>query len=189
MTDFGYPEAAVISIPLLYEVEELLLSAALREKTEMGALLYGFPVRSPRGDWQTWVLSAVPSVGKRTRATVEIDEETFRIAASLRQSGQLGRQQLVGWWHSQPEFGVNPSHADLNSLNTYFNRTYMLMIIDDPLRRERAVHAWHAPGRYRRIGYYAFPGNWAEFLTFDAKPTHTAIPNPTILQEQTQREG
>ena len=177
----GYPKEAVIHLPVLHQAEAHLLHTALRDETEESLLIFGHPVYRENEGWRTWVLSAIPTVRTATRATVITEEESFRAASAHLRSPTGAGQCLVGWWHSQPGMGVHPSSTDVNSLTTFFNRPWMLMIIDDPLRRARAVYAWRSATAYHAIGYRLFTDDPGRYLAPMTPGIGTGRPREPLL--------
>jgi proteasome lid subunit RPN8/RPN11 len=62
--------------------------------------------------------------------------------------------QMVGWYHTHPDWGVFLSSMDMFICDNFFNRPLDLALVVDPCRRDRGMFQWTGePGeRIRRTG-------------------------------------
>jgi proteasome lid subunit RPN8/RPN11 len=170
-----YPDYVLFHLPAFQEAERRLLATALHDSTEEAVCLYGYVVRTPQNRFATWVCTVTPTVRKATPTFLEIEPKTFIQAGEI--LSQTGRrdQRLVGWWHSHPRMGLQPSSIDVNTQHTHFHDPWMLMVISNPHSCEVVVYRWHAPDQFSPVRFGLLVDSPQNYLD-------TSVDSPPVIE-------
>ena len=76
-----------------------------------------------------------------TKGTFKFTHETWREITRQRE-GFRPDLEMVGWYHTHPDWGVFLSGMDLFICNHFFNRTLDVALVIDPCRQERGWFYW-----------------------------------------------
>lgn len=114
---------------LLEKIEEHCFSST---KTEVGGFLVG--VVSDGKSKVTHVLKAKHTANTQSQLT--FTNKTWETAFA-EMSEISGDAQLIGWFHSHPNFGVFLSDYDKFIQNEFFNKDGMITIVVDPINGKR----------------------------------------------------
>lgn len=128
-----------------------IASAAWGElQTEWGGLLFG-ALYETGGCRLIWVRSAVPGLGSGTPVSFNMKPRSYvlahRLLAKDRQHSELSE---VGFWHSHPNLGSQPSSVDVDYHLLTFPRPWSVSLIVDPFRPEGAAYV-NAPAGIARV--------------------------------------
>jgi len=76
-----------------------------------------------------------------TKGTFKFTHETWREITRQRE-GFRPDLEMVGWYHTHPDWGVFLSGMDLFICNHFFNRTLDVALVIDPCKQERGWFYW-----------------------------------------------
>ncbi len=108
---------------------------------EVGGVLIG---RASRRGGLPLVTGAIPAI----QATERRDSLTFTQDAWAHVHRTLGREfpddeQIVGWYHSHPGFGIFLSEHDLFIHHNFFSGPSQIALVVDPRATTEGVFVWH----------------------------------------------
>jgi proteasome lid subunit RPN8/RPN11 len=81
----------------------------------------------------TGAIAAPTTIG--TRSTFRFSPHCWT-AILKEQKESYPQTQIVGWYHSHPNFGVFLSGVDLDTQGVYFNQPWHIAVVYDPIRYE-----------------------------------------------------
>jgi proteasome lid subunit RPN8/RPN11 len=123
-----------------------------------------------------------------TRGSLKFTHETW--GAITRQLAGFSRGvQMVGWYHTHPDWGVFLSSMDRFICEHFFNRPLDVAIVFDPVRDEHGIFSWNQEARRRMCrvsgGYLVSALSRAEELrqvasTWDSAPRRTPESEPDV---------
>jgi proteasome lid subunit RPN8/RPN11 len=107
---------------------------------EQAGILLGRAWRDPRGFVFTVIAAALPV----EEAEATIAQVKMRAAAwpsVWRELQQNPGQQIIGWYHSHPGYGIFLSATDRTTQNAYFSAPWQVAVVVDPVRGQLGVFA------------------------------------------------
>jgi proteasome lid subunit RPN8/RPN11 len=78
-----------------------------------------------------------------TRDSFTFTHETW-VAIGDKLESEFPGQQIVGWYHSHPNFGIFLSAHDKFIQTNFFSAPWHLAYVADPIRKELGFFGWHA---------------------------------------------
>jgi proteasome lid subunit RPN8/RPN11 len=92
------------------------------------------------------VTGAIPALrADEQRATLTFTHETWAHVHRILESEFPPDEQIVGWYHSHPGFGVFLSGHDLFIHENFFTAPSQIAVVIDPHARREGVFAWQGP--------------------------------------------
>lgn len=105
---------------------------------EIGGFLLGRPCIS-NGDHYAWIIKFVPGDCISSRTHVVIKESTFdRVWNELDNSELI----IMGWYHTHPGLGIFLSQTDIKNCLNYYNKSYQIAIVIDPIGNDVGTFGW-----------------------------------------------
>ncbi len=90
------------------------------------------------------VTGAIPALSAdEQRATLTFTQETWEHVHHVLDS-EHPDEQIVGWYHSHPGFGIFLSEHDLFIHRNFFSGAAQIALVVDPLAGTEGVFCWHA---------------------------------------------
>jgi proteasome lid subunit RPN8/RPN11 len=151
----GYPTKLLVvflSTPLL---EKLRAYASSDKSYELGGVLIGKTGKSTR---RTFVViqDFIPATkGISRRASFEFTNEAQQEIHEIHQS-KFKEQDILGWFHTHPGYGIFLSAADQFIDQHYFKESYHIAIVLDPVRPdvEIGIFVWGRDQQRVRVPYF-----------------------------------
>jgi proteasome lid subunit RPN8/RPN11 len=122
---------------------------------ELGGVLIGKIGRSSRRFFCE-IQGFIPArKGKSHRASFEFTNEAQHEMHDILESEHKG-QQIVGWFHTHPGYGIFLSGADQFIDEHYFREKYHIAVVIDPTKSgiEIGAFVWSPEGGRVRVPYY-----------------------------------
>ncbi len=107
---------------------------------EQAGILLGRAYRDPSGTVYTVLTAAVP-VDDTEASIAQVKLRASSWPSIWRELLQDSEQEMVGWYHSHPGYGIYMSATDQNTQNNYFSAQWQIAVIVDPVRREFGAFA------------------------------------------------
>jgi len=107
---------------------------------EQAGILLGRAYRDPGGVVYTVLTAAVP-VDDTEAGIAQVKLRASSWPSIWKELLQDQEQEIVGWYHSHPGYGIYMSATDQNTQNNYFSAQWQIAVIVDPVRREFGVFA------------------------------------------------
>ncbi len=134
-------------------------AASGRARVERGGALAGRYAVSPTGQRFVMISEAIPADGaSASRARIDIRADDWR--EIYRRIADTPGCRLLGWYHSQPGFGIRMSSTDLDT-QQLFEAEWQVGLVVDP---------WDGAYRFYR-GRWAQRVRWVGFVADAAGPT------------------
>ena len=138
---FAFIQNALAGIKVYFtkECDQAITTHLVAEPNELGGLLLGRAFRVPfcgaaQYPWITLVEKSVSSDDYRNSAvSLRMGTEVWSRASAHLERGLM----IVGWYHSHPNLGVFFSGTDRATQSAFFNQSYALGLVIDPIRKER----------------------------------------------------
>jgi proteasome lid subunit RPN8/RPN11 len=109
---------------------------------EVGGVLVG---RAAADGGLPLVTGAIPAISAdEQRATLTFTQEAWAHVHRVLESQFPPDEQIVGWYHSHPGFGVFLSGHDLFIHENFFSSPSQIAVVVDPHRQMEGVFAWRA---------------------------------------------
>lgn len=153
--------------------EEMILKLHLDTKRELGGFLLGahFHATDEHRQQGLWISKSIPAEHEEsTSVSLKFTHETWD-ALARRQTQTTPIQDLLGWYHSHPNWSVFLSSMDLFICNNYFPDPQHIAIVVDPIRNEFGVFQREPRGKYWRLRTEIYLS-----VAVDAKELRTRIP-------------
>ncbi len=146
--------------------------ARTNTRVELGGVLLGGKFLDPQGLPFVVVQEALRAEHyEATRGSFKFTHDTW--AQITRDREQFPADlQLVGWYHTHPDWGVFLSGMDMFICENFFADTLDVALVIDPCRGDRGWFHWvntaEGPGKQRVAGYYLFANRYrrGELLHF-----------------------
>ena len=133
---------------------------------EVGGVLIG---RTAADGGLPLVTGAIPAISAdEQRATLTFTQEAWAHVHRVLESKFPPDEQIVGWYHSHPGFGIFLSGHDLFIHENFFNTPSQIAMVIDPHAQREGVFAWR-DGKLIALFERETPGGWAA-----APPAHEA---------------
>ena len=153
---YEVPGADDLPIFLDRETADAIERHALRDTSvELGGIILGHEcVDDQTGEPFVWVTESLEakhyentqsSFTYTHEAWEEITRERDRLHPDL---------DIVGWYHTHPDFGIFLSSHDLFIHRNFFNQPLQLAYVVDPIRQTRGFFRWRGEGLEQVGGYY-----------------------------------
>lgn len=150
------PQADDLPIFLDLEPADQIERHALSDTTvELGGILLGKECVDPTtGEPFAWISRAIEAKHyANTRASFtythdsweEITRERDRLHPDL---------DIVGWYHTHPDFGIFLSHHDLFIHQNFFSQPLQVAYVVDPIQRTRGFFRWSGDKMVQVGGFY-----------------------------------
>jgi proteasome lid subunit RPN8/RPN11 len=140
---------------------------------EVGGVLVGQP--SPRGE-TPYVSGAIPALKcEEKRATLTFTQDAWEHIHRVLDHQHVG-DQIVGWYHSHPGFGIFLSDHDLFIHHHFFSGPSQIAVVVDPQSRTEGVFWWRG-GVVELLYEGPTPSGWY----VQAPPTPTPTPGSRSL--------
>ena len=111
-----------------------------RSDREVGGVLVG---RMPMGGGLPLVTGAIPALSAdERRATLTFTQDAWAHVHRELESEFPTDEQIVGWYHSHPGFGIFLSGHDLFIHENFFRSSSQIALVIDPHARTEGVFAW-----------------------------------------------
>lgn len=124
---------------------------------EVGGVLIG---RTAADGGLPLVTGAIPAISAdEQRATLTFTQEAWAHVHRVLESEFPPDEQIVGWYHSHPGFGIFLSGHDLFIHENFFNAPSQIAVVVDPHAQMEGVFAWRA-GELRTLFERPTPGDW-----------------------------
>ena len=151
----GYPTNLLV-VFLTSKILERLRDYASSDKSyELGGVLIGKTGKSTRRNF-VLIREFIPATkGISRRASFEFTNEAQQEIHEIHQS-QFKEQQILGWFHTHPGYGIFLSGADQFIDHNYFKESYHIAIVLDPVRPEVEVgiFVWNRDQQRVRVPYF-----------------------------------
>ena len=153
---YEVPKADDLPIFLDRATADTIERHALRDTSvELGGIILGFEcVDDQTGEPFVWVTKSLEAKHyENTQASFtytheaweEITRERDRLYPDL---------DIVGWYHTHPDFGIFLSSHDLFIHRNFFNQPLQLAYVVDPIRQTRGFFRWRDNGLEQVGGYH-----------------------------------
>jgi proteasome lid subunit RPN8/RPN11 len=124
---------------------------------EVGGVLVG---RSPRDGGPPLVTGAIPALAAdERRATLTFTQDAWEHVHRTLDAEFPPDEQIVGWYHSHPGFGIFLSEHDLFIHRNFFSGASQVALVVDPHARSEGVFTW-ADGEIALLFERPTPDGW-----------------------------
>ena len=107
---------------------------------EVGGVLVG---RQPNHGFMPLITGAIAAISAdEQRATLTFTQETWEYIHRTIESDYPDDEEIVGWYHSHPDFGIFLSDHDLFIHRNFFSGESQIAVVVDPVNRTEGVFAW-----------------------------------------------
>ncbi len=144
-------------VPIYVDVDamrDMELHALSDTGVELGGVLLGGQYEDEGGSAFVVVTDSLRAKHyESTKGSFKFTHETW--AEITKERDEFPEQlQMVGWYHTHPDWGVFLSGMDMFICDNFFNRTLDVALVIDPCRGDRGMFQWTGdPGeRIRRTG-------------------------------------
>jgi proteasome lid subunit RPN8/RPN11 len=106
---------------------------------EVGGVLVG---RVPKAGQMPIVTGAIPAIAAdEQRAALTFTQDSWEHVHRVLEAEYQG-DQIIGWYHSHPAFGIFLSEHDLFIHRNFFSGPSQIALVVDPISQEEGVFAW-----------------------------------------------
>lgn len=124
---------------------------------EVGGVLVG---RMPADGGLPLITAAIPAISAdEQRATLTFTQEAWAHVHQVLDSELPPDEQIVGWYHSHPGFGIFLSGHDLFIHENFFSAPSQIAVVVDPLACTEGAFAWRQ-GELRALFEHPTPPPW-----------------------------
>lgn len=124
---------------------------------EVGGVLVG---RAAADGGLPLLTGAIPAISAdEQRATLTFTQEAWAHVHRVLESEFPPDEQIVGWYHSHPGFGIFLSGHDLFIHENFFSAPSQIAVVVDPLAQREGAFAWRA-GELVALFERPTPGGW-----------------------------
>jgi proteasome lid subunit RPN8/RPN11 len=124
---------------------------------EVGGVLIG---RTAADGGLPLLTGAIPAISAdEQRATLTFTQEAWAHVHRVLESEFPPDEQIVGWYHSHPGFGIFLSGHDLFIHENFFSAPSQIAVVVDPRARTEGVFAWR-DGELRQLFEHPTPNGW-----------------------------
>lgn len=107
---------------------------------EVGGVLVG---RTPSDGGAPMITGAIPAISAdERRATLTFTQDAWAHVHHTLDTGFPADEQIVGWYHSHPGFGIFLSGHDLFIHRNFFGAPSQIAVVVDPIARTEGAFAW-----------------------------------------------
>jgi proteasome lid subunit RPN8/RPN11 len=138
---------------------EMMQHASSNVRVELGGVLLGGQYLDSHGHPFVVISHALRAEHyQATRGSFKFTHETWE--AITRQRANFPQEtQMVGWYHTHPDWGVFLSSMDRFICEHFFDKPLDVAIVLDPIREERGIFTWDqsAERRMNQVsGFYLY---------------------------------
>lgn len=124
---------------------------------EVGGVLIG---RMPADGGLPLVTGAIPAISAdEQKATLTFTQEAWAHVHQVLESQFPADEQIVGWYHSHPSFGIFLSGHDLFIHENFFNAPSQIAVVVDPIGCREGAFGWQE-GKLEALYERATPKRW-----------------------------
>lgn len=124
---------------------------------EVGGVLIG---RMPADGGLPLVTGAIPAISAdEQKATLTFTQEAWAHVHQVLESEFPADEQIVGWYHSHPSFGIFLSGHDLFIHENFFNAPSQIAVVVDPIGCREGAFGWQ-DGKLGALYERATPKRW-----------------------------
>ena len=124
---------------------------------EVGGVLVG---RMPADGGLPLVTGAIPAISAdEQKATLTFTQEAWAHVHHILESQFPADEQIVGWYHSHPSFGIFLSGHDLFIHENFFNAPSQVAVVVDPINGREGAFGWQ-DGKLVPLYERATPRTW-----------------------------
>lgn len=154
----AYEVPAAHDLPIFLDVRtaDAIERHALRDTSvELGGILLGKEcVDDQTGEAFVWVTNALEAKHyENTQASFTYTHDSWEEITRERDQKHSGLD-IVGWYHTHPDFGVFLSSHDMFIHRNFFGQPLQLAYVVDPIRQTRGFFRWRAGDMEQTGGYY-----------------------------------
>jgi proteasome lid subunit RPN8/RPN11 len=157
-----HPEEA--DLPIFVDVDvmcDIEQHALTNTHVELGGVLLGGQFHDDQGNPFVLITDSLRAEHyEATKGSFKFTHETWE--AITRQRDEFSDDlQMVGWYHTHPDWGVFLSTMDMFICDHFFNRLLDVALVVDPCRDDRGWFQWtrDSPDRVRRTGGFYLIGS------------------------------
>lgn len=111
---------------------------------EQAGILLGRAYRDPSGLLYTVLTAALP-VDDAEASIAQVKLRASSWPSLWQELIQDETQEMMGWYHSHPGYGIFLSATDRNTQNNYFSAQWQIALVVDPIRGEFGAFAGENP--------------------------------------------
>ncbi|HSE19197.1 MAG TPA: hypothetical protein VLB46_19200 [Pyrinomonadaceae bacterium] len=156
---------------------------------EVGGILVGDVLRDENGPYVRVddIIEALHAEESGTELT--ITHATWNHIHEQMDSTHSGKR-ILGWYHTHPNFGIFLSERDQFIQQSFFNLSFQIALVYDPVRRVHGVFSWRddKPWRVRQYWIGTRQHVWDEPRETSAPPPETRVVNEPAAKAEPQRE-
>lgn len=152
-------ERATSEIPGLQAVSDAVIYQHVFDNAdrEVGGVLVG---RTAAAGGLPLITGAIPAISAdEQRATLTFTQEAWAHVHRVLESEFPPDEQIVGWYHSHPGFGIFLSGHDLFIHENFFSAPSQIAVVVDPHARMEGVFAWR-DGELAALFEHPTPSGW-----------------------------
>jgi proteasome lid subunit RPN8/RPN11 len=124
---------------------------------EVGGVLIG---RMPADGGLPLVTGAIPAISAdEQKATLTFTQEAWAHVHQVLEAEFPANEQIVGWYHSHPSFGIFLSGHDLFIHENFFDAPSQIAVVVDPIGRREGAFGWQ-DGKLEALYERATPKRW-----------------------------
>lgn len=124
---------------------------------EVGGVLIG---RMPADGGLPLVTGAIPAISAdEQKATLTFTQEAWAHVHQVLESEFPADEQIVGWYHSHPSFGIFLSGHDLFIHENFFDAPSQIALVVDPIGCREGAFGWR-DGKLEALYEQATPRQW-----------------------------
>ena len=131
-------EGIIVQSSWTESIEPPLVSEVRQGIKEQTGILIGRVFRDPAGFLYT-VITAVIPVDDVQSSVVQVKLRPSAWPPIWEELQKNPDQQIIGWYHSHPGYGIFLSPTDRRTQSTYFPAVWQIAIVMDPIREEFGV--------------------------------------------------
>jgi proteasome lid subunit RPN8/RPN11 len=144
----AYGQPAEHDIPVFIDLdalEQMELHALSDTSVELGGVMLGAQCLDEHGRPFVLISDVLAAEHyKSTRGSFKFTHDTW--SEITRQRSEFPNElQMVGWYHTHPDWGVFLSGMDMFICENFFNKPLDIALVIDPCRGDRGVFYWQAP--------------------------------------------
>ncbi|MBE7467679.1 MAG: hypothetical protein DPW11_03215 [bacterium] len=137
-----------VSLHIYYhsKVHRDICKHALDNKNEVGGVLVGYVRRNtPEGNPYIIITDSIPAkFAHEERTTLTFTSESQRdFLHTLESDPDYRGRQIVGWYHTHPNFDIFLSEPDLFIHENYFRKSWQVALVIDPLKEKAGFFTWN----------------------------------------------
>jgi len=153
---YEVPQAGDLPIFLDRKTADAIERHALRDTSvELGGIILGLEcIDDQTGEPFVWVTQSLEAKHyENTQASFTYTHEAWE--EITRERDRLHPDlDIVGWYHTHPDFGIFLSSHDLFIHRNFFNQPLQLAYVVDPIRQTRGFFRWRGEALEQVGGYY-----------------------------------